>query len=175
VFLINAITKGDLLESLLFAFDVAVLDYAQQYELVGKLQHYRKIDEIPFDFLRRRMSVIVRNGGRNLLVCKGAIEEVLSLCNSADDNGAAPAGVVPLTDEMRQEVRQFTHDLNEDGLRAVAVAYKWLPAEERTYTVGDEQDLVHSSIHQKKRHAKPSERSQATASPSRSSLATTRS
>ena len=122
--------------------DVAVLDYAQQYELVGKLQHYRKVDEIPFDFLRRRMSVIVRNGGKNLLVCKGAIEEVLSLCASADDNGAAPGGVVPLTDEMRQEVRQITHDLNEDGLRAVAVAYKELPLEERAYTVADESGLV---------------------------------
>ena len=122
--------------------DVAVLDYAQQYELIGKLQHYRKIDEIPFDFLRRRMSVIVRNGGKNLLVCKGAIEEVLSLCTFADDNGAVPAGVLPLTDEMRQKVRRITHDLNEDGLRALAIAYKWLPAEERTYTVGDEQGLV---------------------------------
>jgi len=122
--------------------DVAVLDYAQQYELVGKLQHYRKIDEIPFDFLRRRMSVIVRNGGENLLVCKGAIEEVLSLCASADDNGAAPGGAVPFTEEMRQKVRHITRDLNEDGLRAVAVAYKELPAEERTYTVADEKDLV---------------------------------
>ena len=122
--------------------DVAVLDYAQQYELVGKLQHYRKIDEIPFDFLRRRMSVIVRNGGENLLVCKGAIEEVLSLCASADDNGAAPGGAVPFTEEMRQKVRHITRDLNEDGLRAVAVAYKELPAEERTYTVADEKHLV---------------------------------
>jgi Mg2+-importing ATPase len=122
--------------------DVAVLDYAQQYELVGKLQHYRKVDEIPFDFLRRRMSVIVRNGGKNLLVCKGAIEEVLSLCTMADDNAAAPGGEVALTDNMRQKVREITRDLNEDGLRAVAVAYKWLPPEERTYTVGDEKELV---------------------------------
>jgi len=122
--------------------DVAVLEYAEQYELIGKLQHYRKIDEIPFDFMRRRMSVIVRNGGKNLLVCKGAIEEVLSLCTSADDNGAAPGGQVPFTDEMRTNVRAFTRDLNEDGLRALAVAYKWLPPEDRTYTVGDEKELV---------------------------------
>jgi P-type Mg2+ transporter len=122
--------------------DVAVLEYAQQYELVGKLQHYRKVDEIPFDFLRRRMSVIVRNGGNNLLVCKGAIEEVLSLCTSADENAAVAGGVVPLTNEMRQKVRQITRDLNEDGLRAVAVAYKSLPPEERAYTVGDEKELV---------------------------------
>jgi P-type Mg2+ transporter len=122
--------------------DVAVLEYAEQDQLVGKLEHYRKIDEIPFDFLRRRMSVIVRNGNKNLLVCKGAIEEVLSLCSSADDNGAAPGGVVPLTDDMRQEVRQITRDLNEDGLRTLAVAYKELPLEERTYTVEDETNLV---------------------------------
>ncbi|HMF20990.1 MAG TPA: magnesium-translocating P-type ATPase, partial [Pseudolabrys sp.] len=122
--------------------DVAVLEYAQQHELVGKLQHYRKIDEIPFDFLRRRMSVIIRNGDKNLLVCKGAIEEVLSLCTSADDNAAAPAGVVPFTGDMRRKVRRLTRDLNEDGLRALAVAYKWLPSEERTYTVADEKDLV---------------------------------
>ena len=122
--------------------DVAVLEYTEQYELVGKLQHYRKVDEIPFDFMRRRMSVIVRNGGNNLLVCKGAIEEVLSLCTSADDNGAAPGGVVPITDEMRQKVRQITRDLNEDGLRALAIAYKELPSEERAYTVNDENDLV---------------------------------
>jgi P-type Mg2+ transporter len=122
--------------------DVAVLDYAQQYELVGKLQHYRKVDEIPFDFLRRRMSVIVRNGDKNLLVCKGAIEEVLALCTLADDNAAVPGGVLALTDDMRQKVREITRDLNEDGLRAVAVGYKWLPPEERTYTVGDEKELV---------------------------------
>ncbi|MAH70465.1 magnesium-translocating P-type ATPase [Bradyrhizobium manausense] len=122
--------------------DVAVLEYAEQDELVGKLQHYRKVDEIPFDFVRRRMSVIVRNGNKNLLVCKGAIEEVLALCTSADDNAATPDGIVPFTSEMRREVRAITRDLNEDGLRALAVAYKALPPEDRTYTVSDEQDLV---------------------------------
>jgi Mg2+-importing ATPase len=123
--------------------DVAVLEYAQQYELVGKLQHYRKIDEIPFDFLRRRMSMVVRNGdNQNLLVCKGAIEEVLALCTCADDNGVAPEGVVPFTGDKRKEVRRITRKLNQEGLRALAVAYKWLPPENRTYTVADETDLV---------------------------------
>ncbi len=123
--------------------DVAVLEYAQQHELVGNLQHYRKIDEIPFDFLRRRMSVVVRNGdNQNLLVCKGAIEELLALCTSADDNGAQPGGKVPFTPEMRKEVRRVTRNLNKDGLRALAVAYRWLPPEDRTYTVADEKDLI---------------------------------
>ena len=124
--------------------DVAVLEYAQQHEIVEKLKHYRKIDEIPFDFVRRRMSVIVSNGGnQNLLVCKGAIEELLPLCVFADDRKAeATGGVVPFTTEMRKEVRRITRRLNQDGLRALAVAYKWLPPEDRTYSVDDEKELV---------------------------------
>ena len=123
--------------------DVAVLDYAVQHDIVYKLQHYKKIDEIPFDFMRRRMSVVVRdNNGKNLMVCKGAIEEMLPLCASADNNGAVAGGVVPFTTEMRKEVRRVTRKLNQEGLRALAVAYKWLPPEDRTYTVDDEKEFV---------------------------------
>src|SRR5664280_3910712 len=76
--------------------DVAVLDFSQQLDVVFKLEHYRKIDEIPFDFMRRRMSVVVRNdGNQNLMVCKGALEEMLPLCISADDNGGADGCEVP--------------------------------------------------------------------------------
>jgi Mg2+-importing ATPase len=123
--------------------DLAVLDYALQHDIVAKLQHYKKIDEIPFDFMRRRMSVVVRNGdGKNLMVCKGAIEEMLPLCASADNNGGEAGGVMPFTTEMRKEVRRVTRKLNQEGLRALAVAYKWLPPEDRTYTVEDEKDFV---------------------------------
>jgi P-type Mg2+ transporter len=123
--------------------DVAVLEYAMQHEIVEKLQHYRKIDEIPFDFLRRRMSVVVRNGdGKNLLVCKGAIEEILPLCVSANDSAAVPGSTVEFTGEKRREVRRVTRKLNQEGLRALAVAYRWLPAEDRTYNVADERELV---------------------------------
>jgi Mg2+-importing ATPase len=126
------------------SLDVAVLEFALQHELVDKLKHYRKIDEIPFDFVRRRMSVVIRDGdNQNLMVCKGAIEEVLPLCVSAhDQKSEATGGVVPFTPDMRKEVRRITRKLNQDGLRALAVAYKWLPPEERTYTVQDENDLV---------------------------------
>ncbi len=124
--------------------DVAVLEYAVQYELVEKLKHFRKIDEIPFDFVRRRMSIVVRNGdNQNLLVCKGAIEELLPLCVSADDRAAeTTGGVVSFTTEMRKEVRRITRRLNQDGLRTLAVAYKWLPPEDRAYTIEDEKELV---------------------------------
>jgi Mg2+-importing ATPase len=123
--------------------DVAVLEFAQPHEFAERLKQYQKIDEIPFDFVRRRMSVVVRNGdGQNLLVCKGAIEEMLPLCAFADDNGAAPGGVMPFTPEMRKEVRRVTRRLNQDGLRALTVAYKKVLAEDRTYTIEDEKDLV---------------------------------
>jgi len=123
--------------------DVAVLDYAVQHDIVYKLQHYKKIDEIPFDFMRRRMSVVVRDGdGKNLMVCKGAIEEMLPLCVSADNNGGEAGGVLPFTTEMRKEVRRVTRKLNQEGLRALAVGYKWLPPEDRTYTVEDEKEFV---------------------------------
>ena len=123
--------------------DVAVLEYAQALDLVDNVKHYKKIDEIPFDFMRRRMSVVVRNGGnRNLLICKGAIEELLPLCPFADDNGALEDGVVEFTDDKRKEVRRLTRQLNEDGLRALAVAYRWMPPEDRTYTIADEKELI---------------------------------
>ena len=123
--------------------DVAVLEHAESHEVTEKLKHFQKIDEIPFDFVRRRMSVVVRNGdNRNLLICKGAIEELLPLCTQADDNGAEEGGEVPFTDEKRADVRKLTRELNEDGLRALAVAYKWLPPDDRTYTLADEADLT---------------------------------
>jgi Mg2+-importing ATPase len=123
--------------------DFAVIEYAQAAGVVDTLKHYLKVDEIPFDFMRRRMSVVVRNGGeRNLLICKGAIEELLPLCTLADDNGAGEGGEIAFTPEMRKEVRRLTRNLNRDGLRALAVAYRWLPAEDRTYTVADESDLT---------------------------------
>jgi P-type Mg2+ transporter len=122
--------------------DVAVLEYAEHHEVVANVQHYQKVDEIPFDFLRRRMSVVVRGGNKNLLVCKGAIEEVLGLCTSADVNGAEAGGVMPFSPDMRKEMRRVTRKLNTEGLRALAVAYKELPPEDRTYTVADETELT---------------------------------
>ena len=123
--------------------DIAVLEYAALNGVIDDVRHFRKIDEIPFDFVRRRMSVVVRNGdNRNLLICKGAIEELLPLCGFADTHCGAAGEIVPFTDDARKHAREFTRDLNEDGLRTLAVAYKWMPAEDRTYTVADEKDLT---------------------------------
>jgi Mg2+-importing ATPase len=123
--------------------DRAVLEYGEDQGVSQRLRGYRKIDEIPFDFARRRMSVVVRNGGtHNLLICKGAVDEVLSVCTDADENGGREGGIVPMTDELREQARAFTTDLAEEGLRVLAVAYKWMPAEDRAYGLSDESDMV---------------------------------
>ncbi|HEU5048104.1 MAG TPA: magnesium-translocating P-type ATPase [Rickettsiales bacterium] len=138
--------------------DVAVLNFGDDYGMNAMQVEYRKVDEIPFDFVRRRMSVIVRSDApRNLLVCKGAVEEVLSLCVEADDfgkqeetdtahleekrkNPRSPS--LTLDEEKRKEIRKIARELNEEGLRVLAVAYKWLPPEDRTYNIQDETQMV---------------------------------
>jgi len=123
--------------------DKAVIQYGEENGLNTLGKDYLKIDEIPFDFVRRRMSVIVRaEDGRNLMICKGAVEEISEICAQVDENGIAPGGAVPFTDVLHERVNKIVKDLNEDGLRVLAVSYKWLKGEDRTYTVADETDMV---------------------------------
>jgi Mg2+-importing ATPase len=121
--------------------DRAVLeheDLTQTRDLAGR---YAKYDEVPFDFHRRRMSVIVHETfkGRDLLICKGAVEEILSACSSVRVAGAT----VPLTDAVRELVVRLRTDLNEDGLRVIAVAVKEVWSEPaRQYGIADEDGLI---------------------------------
>ncbi|MEO7073267.1 MAG: magnesium-translocating P-type ATPase [Rhodanobacter sp.] len=116
--------------------DKAVLAHR---ELEAGAARYRVIDEIPFDFQRRRMSVVVSDGGgEQLLICKGAVEEMLSIC--AHEQTAA--GVRPLTEARRQAIRATTRTLNADGLRVLVVAVRHDREHSRTYGVADESGLV---------------------------------
>jgi Mg2+-importing ATPase len=116
--------------------DKAVLEHR---DLESAARRYRVIDEIPFDFQRRRMSVVVANGdGEHLLICKGAVEEMLSICAFAKTGDVTE----PLTDERRREIKVMTHKLNEDGLRVLVVAVRRESAHERPYGVVDESELV---------------------------------
>jgi Mg2+-importing ATPase len=116
--------------------DKAVLEHR---DLEPSAAHYRIVDEIPFDFQRRRMSVVVSNGdGHELLVCKGAVEEMLSICSYAK----AGDEVLPMTDEMRAEIKAMTRHLNEDGLRVLVVAIKQQAPVDRAYSVADETHLI---------------------------------
>jgi Mg2+-importing ATPase len=121
--------------------DEAVLAHEELEERLKANEEYRKIDEIPFDFVRRRMSVVVEDKtGLNTLICKGAVEEVLSLCTRVEVKGEA-IEVLPEHDAKR---RQLADDLNGQGFRVIALAYKQMPgaSDEPVYSVQDESDLI---------------------------------
>ena len=123
--------------------DRAVLEHvALQIELKLE-QDYHKIDEIPFDFERRRMSVVVsERDDHHELICKGALEEMLAVCTRVRvENGQGPQEA-PLDAAMLARVQQVARELNEEGLRVVAVAMKELPPSQTTYSVADEADLT---------------------------------
>ncbi|WP_298013593.1 magnesium-translocating P-type ATPase [uncultured Castellaniella sp.] len=119
--------------------DVAVLEQASAEGPSGAAGRYRKIDEMPFDFVRRRMSVVVADSDdEHLLITKGAVEEVLQVCDRVRHGGAE----VPLTPTLLERIRAVAASLNEDGLRVVAVASRALPAARQAYGVADERALV---------------------------------
>jgi Mg2+-importing ATPase len=119
--------------------DVAVLEHVEVNRELSVATAFRKVDEIPFDFTRRRMSVVVAEQDQHhLLICKGAVEEVLAACTHAQRGEAAE----PMTEQMLAQVRELTADLNEEGLRVVAVAIKQMPPTRETYSKADESDLT---------------------------------
>ncbi len=127
--------------------DHAVLEHLELPAELKLRQDYRKIDEVPFDFERRRMSVVVAQGAaarddHHELICKGAVEEVLAACTRVRVDEGGGRLVVPLDAAMLARAQHFTRGLNEEGLRVVAVAMKELPSAQTTYSVADEADLT---------------------------------
>ncbi len=119
--------------------DVAILEHGELHDLLGVDTTYTKIDEIPFDFSRRRMSVVVdRSRQIHELICKGAFEEILAVCTHVRDEDR----VVPLDAACIATAQDVVRELNEDGLRVVAVAYREYPTREHPFTVADESELV---------------------------------
>jgi len=121
--------------------DEAILAHEELEERLKAKEKYRKIDEIPFDFVRRRMSVVVEDStGLNTLICKGAVEEVLGLCTRVEVKGE----VIEVLPEHDAKRRQLADDLNGQGFRVIALAYKQMPGatDEPTYSVKDESDLI---------------------------------
>ncbi|MCK6395276.1 magnesium-translocating P-type ATPase [Zoogloea sp.] len=119
--------------------DVAVLARGDELQPLDLPASFLKVDEIPFDFQRRRMSVVVadRREG-HLLICKGAIEEILAACTSVRRGEV----VAPLDGEALAHIRQLTDAMNGDGLRVVGVATRALPANQSSYGVADEAGLT---------------------------------
>lgn len=119
--------------------DRAVLEHVELQSELRLAQDYRKVDEIPFDFERRRMSVVVsEREDHHELICKGAVEEMLAVCGTVRVDGHD----MPLDAERLARVRQTTQELNEEGLRVVAVAMKETASSQAVYSQSDEQDLT---------------------------------
>ncbi|MDE2292629.1 MAG: magnesium-translocating P-type ATPase, partial [Elusimicrobia bacterium] len=98
----------------------------------------RKVDEIPFDFSRRRMSVIVDYEGDHVLICKGAVEETFAACSryQVDDE------IHPLIDMLKKDLLEEYEQLSADGFRVLAIAYREFPRDKEVFATSDETDLV---------------------------------
>ncbi len=119
--------------------DKAVINYAESEQQTEYSKDYKKIDEIPFDFIRRRMSVVLsKEDTEHLLICKGAVEEILGICKDVQLNESN----IRIDDNLRNKISSLAIDLNEDGFRVIAVAYKKMPQSDKAYSVNDEQDML---------------------------------
>lgn len=119
--------------------DLAIINRALQNGLNNILSNYTRIDEIPFDFSRRRMSVVLMNkDGKRQLITKGAVEEIVAISSYAEINGR----VLPMDEEIRRIALETYEKYNADGLRMVAVAQKNEVPGSGSFGVSDEQDMV---------------------------------
>jgi Mg2+-importing ATPase len=121
--------------------DEAILNHQELEERLQAKNKYKKIDEVPFDFVRRRMSVVVEDEKRlNTLICKGAVDEMLSVCTRVEIKGQ----VVDARSHEDATLRQLVTELNGQGFRVIALAYKEMPnaPDAPVYSVKDESNLT---------------------------------
>ncbi|CAJ0850635.1 H+-transporting ATPase [freshwater sediment metagenome] len=119
--------------------DVAVLQHAELQERLAPQHVFTKIDEIPFDFERRRLSVVVeQEDGARLLICKGAVEEIFTVSTWYESENASGA----LDPSHLESAQEETARLNADGFRVIAVAYKEVSREQHVFTAADETGLT---------------------------------
>ena len=118
--------------------DEAVINRGLENGMQEVTEKYKKIDEVPFDFSRRRLSVVVNDGVKSQLITKGAVEEILSISTMVDYQGK----VSPITNEIRENVKRIAKDLNKQGLRVVAVCQKNELDKTSSFGVSDEKNMV---------------------------------
>ena len=120
------------------SIDEAVIKRATENNLMELTVKYKIVDEIPFDFSRRRLSVIVTDGEKRQLITKGAVEEILSICTMVDYKGQ----VSKITKEIKDNIKKITKQLNKDGLRVVAVCQKNDIENKSSFEVSDEKNMI---------------------------------
>ena len=120
------------------SIDEAVIKRATENNLMELTVKYKIVDEIPFDFSRRRLSVIVTDGEKRQLITKGAVEEILSICTMVDYKGQ----VSKITKEIKDNIKKISKQLNKDGLRVVAVCQKNDIENKSSFEVSDEKNMI---------------------------------
>nr|WP_230472990.1 magnesium-translocating P-type ATPase [Enterobacillus tribolii] len=121
--------------------DKAVIRYARGKPEIESMSRYQKIDELPFDFVRRRLSIVVGDEQRHhRLICKGAVEEMLAIATHIDDNGT----LLPLDNARRQGLLALATDYNQQGFRVLMLGTRDLGIDGCVFpiSVDDERDLV---------------------------------
>lgn len=119
--------------------DLAIINRAAESGLEAQISNFARVDEIPFDFARRRMSVVLESAdGKRQLITKGAVEEIISICKYVEHDGT----VQPLDEEHLREAMRIYEQHNRDGLRVIAVAQKNDVAGVEVFGVQDESDMV---------------------------------
>ena len=118
--------------------DIAIINRAKEEGINSIIDQYSKIDEIPFDFSRRRLSVVVKDENKMQLITKGAIEEILSICSLVEDKDK----VKPLTNEIKQNIKEITKKLNKEGMRVLGVCIKNEIEASEKFEVKDEKNMI---------------------------------
>lgn len=118
--------------------DEAVVAKAKTVGIENSLKKYKKIDEIPFDFSRRCLSVAVEIDNKDELITKGAVEEILNICTTFEYKGQTEK----LTNEKIENMRKICKDLNEEGFRVVAICKKIITNNKKDFNSSDEKDMT---------------------------------
>ena len=119
--------------------DKAILSHVRELEMESVRESYKKVDEIPFDFTRRRMSVVVEDvSGKRQIITKGAVEEMMQICSHTEVGNR----VMPFTPELRAKAYEISKRMNRQGLRVLAVAHKSFLSKENNFAVEDESGMV---------------------------------
>lgn len=120
------------------SIDEAVLKRASKENIENIKDEYIKINEIPFDFVRRCLSVIISNNSGLQIITKGAIEEILNMCTTAEDNGKT----IPITNQLKNNIKNISKTLNQGGMRVIGVCTKTLDSATVEFSQKDESNMT---------------------------------
>ncbi len=118
--------------------DEAVIKRGLENNMAEYEKIYKKVDELPFDFSRRRLSVAITDGQKKQLITKGAVEEILSICTMVDYKGE----VSQITKQIKENILKISKELNKQGLRVIAVCQKNDTTDKIDFTIEDEKNMI---------------------------------